>query len=710
MKKEYIKNLLSKKIVIRIIYLIGFLLMVINFSTNWINGGDAENIGGVPFSKFQNDSEHLVISEIFNDKYNLSENKYGLSRVTDSSNAWLDSTYIKDKIDFEQKDLVYLNVHQYESQVGLHGHVLSFLYNNMHFSIKAIKFMLVSLLAIILLYICKYISIKFNKRLALIYYMVFLLSPWVCAFARNLYWVEFTWFIPMLLGLIISTNYNKTKIVLPFIFLSIFIKCLCGYEYLTVIMLSMIIFMIYDLIFEKGKEKKKEIFKTIFIVGIVALMGFICAFLIHSYLRGNGNISQGIKTIYEQDVVRRTISSGDISSFDNIVVESIQAGPLTTLNKYFNWSTNIITGINGFNFRLIFVYSILIILFNLIIRKKKSIKDLVLYLLLFITCISWFILSSPHSYIHTHMNYVLWYFGFIQFELYLMIDFIIYLLKLLVGDNKNKSNKTIIPNDVPKYEKKEYKHKKNRYCLCIPIINEGKRIEKELEVAKKYNIDKLVDIIICDGGSTDGSTDDAKLKKLGVNTLLVKKDVGKQGAQFRMGFSYALERGYDGIITIDGNNKDSIEDVPKFVQMLDEGYDFIQGSRFIKGGQAINTPFIRNVSVRLLHAPVISLTAGEKFTDTTNAYRAYSKKYLAHPKVQPFRKVFDTYELLAYLSVRASQLGLKTCEVPVRREYPKKGKTPTKISPLKGNYELLKILFKNAFGIYDPIGGENNEI
>lgn len=254
---------------------------------------------------------------------------------------------------------------------------------------------------------------------------------------------------------------------------------------------------------------------------------------------------------------------------------------------------------------------------------------------------------------------------------------------------------------VPDFECEEYKEKSTKYCVCIPIINEGQRIKKELEKAKQANIHELADIIICDAGSTDGSTDKEVMKSLGVNTLLVKKGPGKQGAQLRMGIWWALNRGYEGIITIDGNNKDSIEDVPKFIEKLEEGYDFIQGSRFIKGGQAINTPFIRYVSVRILHAPIISLTAKKWYTDTTNAYRAYSKKYLEHPKVKPLRDIFMTYELLAYLSVRADQLKLKTCEIPVKREYPKNGKTPTKISFFKGNGELLKILFSNLFHRYD---------
>ena len=255
---------------------------------------------------------------------------------------------------------------------------------------------------------------------------------------------------------------------------------------------------------------------------------------------------------------------------------------------------------------------------------------------------------------------------------------------------------------VPKFECTEYEEKKKDYVVLIPIINEGNRIIKELTRAAENKVSDYADIVICDGGSTDGCTEESKLKKLHVNTLLVKQDTGKQGAQLRMGIWWALERGYKGIITVDGNNKDSIEDVPHFIEKLKEGYDLIQGSRFVKGGKAINTPFIRMVSVKLIHAPIISLTAHQRFTDTTNAYRAYSRRYLMDERVQPLRDIFVTYELLAYLSVRATQIGMRACEIPVTRAYPKKGKTPTKISFFKGNSELMSILLKNAKGAYNP--------
>ena len=259
---------------------------------------------------------------------------------------------------------------------------------------------------------------------------------------------------------------------------------------------------------------------------------------------------------------------------------------------------------------------------------------------------------------------------------------------------------------VPRFEAEEYMPRRRDYVVLVPVINEGERLHKELKRAYRYHVPDAADIVICDGGSTDDTVDEELFRKLQINSVLVKQDTGKQGAQLRMGIWWALERGYKGIITVDGNNKDSIEDVPGFIRKLEEGYDLVQGSRFIKGGRAVRTPLLRLVSVRLIHAPVISLTAGHWFTDTTNAFRGYSERYLRDPRVQPLRDIFMTYELLAYLSVRATQLGCRACEIPVTRCYPKHGKTPTKISFLKGNGELMKILLLNLVGKYKP----NNKV
>lgn len=253
---------------------------------------------------------------------------------------------------------------------------------------------------------------------------------------------------------------------------------------------------------------------------------------------------------------------------------------------------------------------------------------------------------------------------------------------------------------IPEYEIVEYRPKKTKYCICIPIINEGERILKQLDRLKPY-VDKI-DVIICDGGSTDGSTSRENLECRGVRSLLIKRGPGKLSSQLRMGYSYALIQEYDGIITVDGNGKDGVEAIPRFIQALEEGWDMVQGSRYLPGGQAINTPKMRHFAVKLIHIPVISQVGGFKYTDTTNGFRAYSKEILLDERVQPFRDLFDTYELLAYLSVRAPMLGYKTKEIPVSRSYPAQGKTPTKISFLKGNWKLVTILWDLILHRYDP--------
>ena len=68
---------------------------------------------------------------------------------------------------------------------------------------------------------------------------------------------------------------------------------------------------------------------------------------------------------------------------------------------------------------------------------------------------------------------------------------------------------------VPSYQKDEFAPKHSEYCLLIPIINEGQRILTELSRARKAGVDQLCDIILCDGGSTDGSMSRAGLVEIG---------------------------------------------------------------------------------------------------------------------------------------------------------------------------------------------------
>lgn len=252
---------------------------------------------------------------------------------------------------------------------------------------------------------------------------------------------------------------------------------------------------------------------------------------------------------------------------------------------------------------------------------------------------------------------------------------------------------------VPAYKILKLQKKINNVALVIPVLNEENRLSLQLQKIKENNV--KVDIVIADGGSSDNSTSPSKLALYDVTTLLVKVGRGGLSSQLRMAIDFCLEYGYQAIITMDGNNKDDAKGIQTLLDSLNEGFDFVQGSRFIKGGRAINTPVVRYLAIRLIHSPLTSLFAHRKFTDSTNGFRAYSMRFLSHKEVSPCRDVFDTYELIAYLPIKASKLGFRITEVPVTREYPNKGPIPTKINGLKSHLNLLRILINCGFGKYN---------
>jgi len=254
--------------------------------------------------------------------------------------------------------------------------------------------------------------------------------------------------------------------------------------------------------------------------------------------------------------------------------------------------------------------------------------------------------------------------------------------------------------EVPAMDVPLWQGKKRAYCVVIPVINEGDRIRNLLKRMQFCQIAAIADIIIVDGGSTDDSMEVESLKHFDVNGLIVKKGPGKLSAQLRCAYAFALDHGYAGIVTIDGNDKDDPDVIPQFIDALKNGVDFVQASRFISGGIAENTPKSRDFAIRYIHAPALSLSSGFKWTDTTQGFRAYSRKMLLDPLIGTFRNVFQEYELLAYLSHRVPQLKYRCMEIASVRRYPK-GEVPTKISAFRGNWKVLRTLVRACFGKYN---------
>ena len=255
--------------------------------------------------------------------------------------------------------------------------------------------------------------------------------------------------------------------------------------------------------------------------------------------------------------------------------------------------------------------------------------------------------------------------------------------------------------EIPKYQTVFLNNKKKNFCLIIPVLNEGKNIKNLLNKIYKIKLSKKIDVIIIDGGSNDNSLIKKDLKLNSIRGLLVLCDKGKLSSQLRCAYSLALKDDYNGFITIDGNNKDDPKSVLKFIKYLEKGYDFVQASRFISKGRGINTPLLRNFAIKFIHVPLINFFSNFNWTDTTQGFRGYSRRIFKDKAISPFRRVFNSYELLSYLSYQVPRLGYRCIEIPTTRKYPKGG-LPSKIVGIKNHISLLKILIYTCLGFYNP--------
>lgn len=330
----------------------------------------------------------------------------------------------------------------YASQYGLQGKVFRHLARYMDQDEIVINLNLICSIAtaIVLAIIVLLVYEKYNAIMAGCFLITFWLSPWIVNFARNLYWVEYTWFIPMAVGLFCALKINNKKCrIASYImaFVTIVGKSLCGYEYISVVMMGMISFLLADFVIavvNKDKDKSILLFRTIFIIGVVALVGFMAAICIHASLKGNGSILEGVRNIYEQNVLTRT-KGANLNDVNVVEWASHNASIWEVFCTYFHFSTELIQGMPGNLFSLICIIPLCII-GNDIKNRKANYEYITLYLVFFLTSISWFCLAKTHSHAHTHVNYVLWYFGFVQICFCIIVEKIVWAFRCMKKKEK----------------------------------------------------------------------------------------------------------------------------------------------------------------------------------------------------------------------------------------------------------------------------------
>ena len=386
------------------------LLVIIATSIFWNNSNNS----------FQNDSESLVVSMIAAGRYDfdIGNRLFGMGRIISvEGGAWQETYNVYDNPELYDNLITERN-----QQIGLQGWVFYLMaWVGIPRPLAAFRLGSSIVLAIVLTSICYELKKKYGLLFASVFFIISITSSWIINFAPNLYWVTFTWFIPMLLGLICLNNINRRRLLYPLFFLAILIRAATAYEYITVIMLSSIMFLAVEWVrtIKTDKQQSKLLFRTIFMIGIMSLLGFVTTVLIHSYMRGDGNVLNGLNAIYRQDVLRRTFGSAE--DFNEIYANSLNASIIDVLIIYLRGN------FAGILARRLLVLTSAILFFKHIVKRQSLNAEFWLLVVSFLTCISWFVFGKSHSYIHRHMNYVLWYMGFIQVSTYIVVKTILQL-------------------------------------------------------------------------------------------------------------------------------------------------------------------------------------------------------------------------------------------------------------------------------------------
>lgn len=304
---------------------------------------------------------------------------------------------------------------EYKSQYGLQGIFFSWRYKHSYFfsTVYSLQFLCAALTAMVLILLCREYGLVFGRAFGVIFVVSVLESPWIVSIARNLYWVPFLWFFPALITMWIyrySKDSKKIAFLYILFFLAIFLKSLAGYEYLSSIVLFSLSIFFVDPFCPIPKYSITSTIKIIGVLFVLSVLGFSAALLFHGSIRSD-SIINGIKNIFQSEAIKYTQLSK--------VVGNISLGMDMTLwdvlKKYIaHWESPVILRLNNsFVFLTLIIFTCISIAVQYLISDSLRHRDLALVIFMSLPPLSWLILMKGHSVIHTHLNYVLWNFGFL---------------------------------------------------------------------------------------------------------------------------------------------------------------------------------------------------------------------------------------------------------------------------------------------------------
>lgn len=203
---------------------------------------------------------------------------------------------------------------------------------------------------------------------------------------------------------------------------------------------------------------------------------------------------------------------------------------------------------------------------------------------------------------------------------------------------------------------------KHRVLTALPVYNEARHVDEVLGVVRKFSDD----IVVVNDGSTD-DTAETLARHTDIHVITHEKNAG-YGAGLRSAFLYAIEQGYDALVTIDCDGQHEPRLIPEMVAALypenGEVVDIVSGSRYLQRFPGDSLPPADRRRINMEITEQLNRELGLQLTDTFCGFKAYRVESL---------KVFQItdlgYAMPLQLWVQAVAAGLKIVEFAVPLVY-----------------------------------------
>ena len=222
-----------------------------------------------------------------------------------------------------------------------------------------------------------------------------------------------------------------------------------------------------------------------------------------------------------------------------------------------------------------------------------------------------------------------------------------------------------------------------RTLVIIPCKNLEAEVGDVVRGVLGLNLN--LDVVVVNDGSTDRTS--ASAGAAGAHVLEHKINLGK-GAALKTGFEYAVEKGYDAAITMDGDGQHEPSAIPDFLDALERcDADVIIGSRMDAVGEM---PKLRIWTNRTT-SRIVSLLAGQEISDSQSGYRLIKVSVL-RDVVKSF--VTTRYDTESELLIRAARRGYKVAAVTIRSIYTG---TVSHINPFVDTLRFVRLVIRSMF-------------